>query len=236
MPYRIAIIEDDTVVLELIEKILKEQKYNTCSCTSGKPAFKLIKDYCPQLVILDLYLPDINGLRVLADIKKDELIKHIPVIIITGKYKEISDVIKGFEDGADDYITKPFNYDELVARIEAVLRRTYRRRRPLKYTKTGEIYIDLENCKIYIGNNPINCSNMEIKVLKLLLGKPGKTIYKMDIIEKIWSDYDENYDRVRTLDKLISRLRKKLGEKGAELIKTVYGKGYRFQPEYISLK
>ena len=227
MSCKVIVIEDDVEILNVIKRTLNKENYQAIAYTSGRNVIESIIEIQPQLILLDINLPDINGLELLKNINGNPLINSIPAILMTGKYKKEEDVVKGLRNGAADYIVKPFTPDLLMARIETVLRRNYSRSNPSRYIKAGRISINLTCYAAYKDNELISLSKAEFKLLHFLIRKPGIVLESLEIIEYVWRDYEGREDRMKTLNKLVNRLRNKLGDDGAVLIKTEYGVGYK---------
>ena len=204
----IYIVEDDTDIRELETYALKNSGYDVQSFGESKSFFKACADVKPQLVILDVMLPDFDGLSVLEKLRKDKSTKNIPVILVTAKSSEM-DKVKGLDMGADDYLTKPFSVLELISRVRAILRRCTVEESKHIVTSNGE---------------PCTLTYKEYELLKYLLNNKGMALTRENIIINVWG-YDFEGES-RTVDMHITTLRQKLGECG-NLIKTVRNVGYK---------
>ena len=226
MDKKILVIEDDVNIVELIKFNLEANNYIVDVAYQGKEGLMKIYDFMPDLILLDIMMPELDGLGVLNQLRNDDKIKNIPVIIVTAKSSEL-DKIVGFEIGADDYITKPFSVNELVSRVKAHLRRSDREIN--KFTKKVIEYknfiIDLEKYEVLKDGKIISLSLKEFEVLKLLLENRGKAMTRDQLLDEVWG-YDY-YGETRTVDVHIRHLRSKLDtDKENSIIHTVRGIGY----------
>ena len=225
----ILVVEDDSDIRELISFNLKNEGYQVFEANDGEVGIDKARNNNPDLILLDLMLPGIQGLDVCRIIKSDQETKEIPIIMVTALGQE-EDIVKGLETGADDYITKPFSIKVLIARVNAVLKRSIE----VGEDKSKDILINGINIKtrsreVWVNKNLINdLTFSEFQILYLLAGHPGWVFTRYQIIDKIRGD---NYPVTdRSVDFQIVGLRKKLGDAG-KLIKTVRGVGYRFTPD-----
>ena len=225
----ILVVEDDSDIRELISFNLKNEGHQVFEAKDGEVGIDKARKKLPDLILLDLMLPGIQGLDVCRIIKSDQETKEIPIIMVTALGQE-EDIVKGLETGADDYITKPFSIKVLIARVNAVLKRSIE----VGEDKSKDILINGINIKtrsreVWVNKNPINdLTFSEFQILYLLAGHPGWVFTRYQIIDKIRGD---NYPVTdRSVDFQIVGLRKKLGDAG-KLIKTVRGVGYRFTPD-----
>ncbi|EKE03645.1 MAG: hypothetical protein ACD_20C00173G0004 [uncultured bacterium] len=224
----ILIVEDEEDILELIKYNLYKEGYDVNGVTSGEDALKVIKskEVSPDLVILDLMLPDLDGFEVCKFLKNNLLTQHISIIMLTAKGAE-SDIIAGLDIGADDYITKPFSPKVLIARIKTVFRReTKKTLDDSSIVKIDNLTINSSKYEVLIQDKPIKLTNNEFKALFLLASQRGWVFTRNQIINAInGNEYDVTD---RSIDVLIVGLRKKLGNY-SEYIETVHGVGYRFK-------
>ena len=225
----ILVVEDDLDIRELISFNLANEGHQVFEANDGEVGIDKARNNNPDLILLDLMLPGIQGLDVCRIIKSDQETKEIPIIMVTALGQE-EDIVKGLETGADDYITKPFSIKVLIARVNAVLKRSIE----VGEDKSKDILINGINIKtrsreVWVNKNPINdLTFSEFQILHLLAGHPGWVFTRYQIIDKIRGD---NYPVTdRSVDFQIVGLRKKLGDAG-KLIKTVRGVGYRFTPD-----
>ncbi len=225
----ILIVEDEQDIVELLTYNLDQEGYNTLFCTSGEDALSMVHQKEPDLILLDLMLPGVDGLDVCRTLKQGENTRDIPIVILTAK-SEDSDVITGLEIGADDYLTKPFSPKILVARIRSVLRRnrTVRKQPANRMMKIHDINIDISKHQVICGGEQVNLSATEFSILVFLAQNPGWVFSRGQIIGAVkGEDYPVTE---RSVDVQILGLRKKLGDRG-RFIQTVRGVGYRLQME-----
>ncbi|MCP4217800.1 MAG: response regulator transcription factor [bacterium] len=218
------VIEDEPDILELISIHLRKAGYEVEAFMEAAPMFAVLRKKIPDIFILDLMLPDTDGLDVCKTIKKNPLHSHIPVIMVTAKTDEF-DVVLGLELGADDYIPKPFSPRELTARVKAVLRRGT----PVvpagpQRIEIGDIVIDPERFEVSIRGRKIDLTTTEFSILKMLAKKPGLVFSREKILDLLWGNEKDVFDR--TVDVHIKHLRDKLGSDG-KLIKNIRGVGYK---------
>lgn len=226
----VLIVDDEEDILQLIRYNLEKEGYRTITTTSGEQALYEAKRNLPNLIILDLMLPGVDGIEVCKQLRAVEETKLIPILMVTAKSEE-SDIITGLEVGADDYITKPFSPKVLVARVRAIMRRS--RRNPLHagrepYIKIHDIQIDTTRHEVTAGIQQVALSVTEFSILEFLARNPGWVFSRNQIIGAVkGEDYPVTE---RSVDVQILGLRKKLGEQG-RMIETVRGIGYRMKEE-----
>jgi two-component system alkaline phosphatase synthesis response regulator PhoP len=227
MEAKILIVDDEKNIVELIKFHLKKENYRVIEAYKGKDALDLYRKEKPDLIILDVMLPDMGGFEVCKTIRKES---RVPIIMLTAKGEEI-DKILGFELGADDYITKPFSPRELLARIKAVLKRIRTFNIDTNQIKVGPFKINVNKREIYKNDVLLELKPKEFDLLKLFITNPGRVFTRQYLLEQIWG-YDYLGD-TRTVDVHIRRLRQKIEEndKNATYIKTVHGVGYKFVVE-----
>lgn len=217
----IYIVEDDINIREIERYALKNSGYEVEEFECGADFFKRLKKHTPGLVILDIMLPDEDGMSILAKIRADKKTAKIPVIMVTAKATEM-DKVKGLDSGADDYITKPFGVMELISRVKALLRRT-KDAEVESQMKYGEIVIDDDKHAVTIGGNPCELTYKEYELLKYLVRNKGIVVSRDKLLSKVWGFEYEG--ETRTVDAHVKTLRQKLGEAGS-CIKTVRNVGY----------
>lgn len=222
---KILIVEDDTDIAELVEYNLEKEGYQALKTDNGRKALEIIKSQLPQLIILDLMLPEVDGFEICKTVKHDEKTRHIPIIMLTAKGEE-TDVIVGLRLGADDYVTKPFSPKVLMARVKAVLRRDTAKKKPGEIRQIGQLTIDMLKHQIFYKDASLELTNIEFNILEFLSRSPGRVYNRDQIMDNAWKDGKFVVDRA--VDVHIRSLRKKLG-KGGDLIETVRGVGYRFK-------
>lgn len=222
----IGIIDDEPDIIKLVSINLKKSGFKTLGFTSAKDFLKEIKKTHLDLIILDLMLPDMDGIEVCKYLKSNNQYSSIPIIMLTAKDDEL-DKILGLELGADDYVTKPFSPKELVARVKAVLRRNHRKKNEnTKVLKIGDIVIDLQKYEVSIKNKKINLTTTEFKILTILAEKEGWIFSREHLLDLLWGKEKIVIDR--TIDVHIRHLREKLGDLG-KIIKNIRGVGYKLK-------
>lgn len=221
---KILVVEDEEKLRKSVEKFLISEGFTVCSADNGMDAVKKIKTEIPDLMILDIMLPELSGIQVCQIVRQDS---DIPIIIVTALGSE-EDILTGLGKGADDYIVKPFRMRELVARIQAVLRR----RLPAQFLKKvlylGELTIDLETLRLLKNGNRISLTPTEFRLLSMLAKEPGRAFTRLQLLEGAIGESYENYERV--IDTHIFNLRRKIESNRGKprYIETVFGIGYRF--------
>lgn len=225
--YTILIIEDEPDISELIEYSLTQSGYNIIVSDNGEKGIEVTRKHSPDLILLDLMLPGINGIDVCRILKNDNDTSDVSIIMLTALGQE-EDIIKGLETGADDYVTKPFSFPVLEARIQSVLRRGKNDNNENENVSKFGISISSRKREVHIDGEKIeDLTFTEFQILHLLASHPGWVFTRYQIIDKIRGD---NYPVTdRSVDFQIVGLRKKMGKKG-KLINTIRGVGYRFQP------
>lgn len=223
----IYIVEDEESIRELIHCTLTSNGYNTSLFSNSTDMLSQVVMNLPDMILLDVMLPDIDGFDTLKILKNNIKTKGIPIILITAKSSEI-DKVKGLDLGADDYITKPFGILELLARIRACMRRKEGCNNSSKLLKTDSISINLDTMEVFKDGELIELTLKEFNLLKLLIQNSKKVLERKDILETIWG-YDF-IGETRTLDMHIKTLRTKLGDniETPKYIKTIRGIGYKF--------
>lgn len=216
-------VEDDESIREIEMYTLQTMNFKTRSFENGTSFFKALKEKKPDLVILDLMLPDEDGSDILRRIRGNSATKELPVIIASAKTAEY-DKVKNLDSGADDYLTKPFGMMEMVSRVKAVLRRTQRREEKDRIERDG-VKILLKRHEVFVNGEEIELTLKEYGLLKLLITHPETVFSREDIMDQIWET--GFYGETRTVDVHVRTLRQKLGEAGKH-IETVRGVGYRY--------
>ncbi|CDF57846.1 winged helix-turn-helix domain-containing protein [Thermobrachium celere] len=225
---KILIIDDELHIVELIKYNLEMNGYKVYYALNGTDGINLAYEKKPDLILLDIMLPEIDGFEVCKKIKRDDELADIPIIMLTAKGEEF-DKILGLELGADDYITKPFSVRELVARIKAVLRRNTKEEKQQSVINIGNLTIDLERHEVLKDGRKIELTLKEFELLKLLVLNKGKVMTRDFLLDKIWGY--EYYGETRTVDVHVRHLRQKIedDDKNPRYIETVRGIGYKFK-------
>ena len=218
---RVLLIEDDPTTAESIELILRKADLNTYVTDSGEEGIELAKLYDYDLILLDLSLPDMDGYDVLRKLRLSRI--GTPTLILTGQ-DGIDSKLKGFSVGADDYLTKPFDREELIARIHAIVRRSKGHAQPI--ISTGKIAVNLDAKTVEADGHPVHLTGKEYQMLELLSLRKGSTLTKEMFLNHLYGGMDE--PEVKIIDVFICKLRKKLAlaTEGANYIETVWGRGY----------
>ena len=224
MPFKILIIEDEKNISEIVEKYLLKEGYATLIANDGIEGLALFRDSNPDLVISDVMMPTIDGFEVLREIR---LISDVPVIMLTAKQEEV-DRLKGFENGADDYVTKPFSTKELVRRVMVMLKRTYKAIEDKQVLIEGELKLDLNKQKLYKNEDEIDITSKEFQIIYAFFKNPRQILSREQLIELAFSNGFDGFDR--TIDAHIKKIRHKIEEdtKNPKYLKTKYGAGYIF--------
>ncbi|MDR0419654.1 MAG: response regulator transcription factor [Prevotellaceae bacterium] len=225
--YRILVVDDEADLCEILQFNLENDGHLVDVANSAEEA--LIKDMASyDLLLLDVMMGEMSGFKMADVLRKQSSTANIPIIFLTAKDAE-NDIITGFSLGADDYISKPFSIRQVLARVNAVLKRTSNKQAEAQPTeqnlKYEELLLNIEKKKVTISNEEIELTKKEFEILRLLLSQPGKVFSREDILTKIWKD--DVYVVDRTIDVNITRLRKKLGKYGKNII-TRTGYGYSF--------
>lgn len=224
---RILIIDDELNIVELLKYNLEAVGYKVFYALTGKDGLDLSIQKKPDIILLDIMLPEMDGFDVCKEIKKNKDTENIAIIMLTAKSEEF-DKILGLEIGADDYITKPFSIRELQARIKAVLRRNYKKDTN-KIVSIGELTIDFNKHEVLKSGNIIELTLKEFELLKLFLLNKGKVLTRDFLLDKVWGY--EYYGETRTVDVHVRHLRQKIedNDKNPLYIETVRGIGYKFK-------
>lgn len=227
MKEKILIVDDEKDIVKLLDYNLKKENFRTIAAYNGNKALELAGREHPDVVILDLMLPDVDGLEVCRMLKKDAKTSSIPIVMLTAKGQE-ADKIVGLELGADDYVTKPFSPRELIARIRAVLRRLKEKERLPEAFEAGDLMIDFSKIWVGVKGKPVDVTAKEFELLKALIKASGRVLSRDYLLNAIWGMDQSLEIQTRTVDAHITTLRKKLkGE--ARRIVTVKNYGYRFE-------
>jgi DNA-binding response OmpR family regulator len=220
---KVLVVDDDVKTVELIRLYLDRDGYQVLTAYDGIEALRLARESCPDLIVLDLMLPDIDGLEVCRTLRHES---DVPIIMLTARTTD-QDKLTGLGLGADDYVTKPFSPKVLVARVRAVLRRLPGERGP-EEMKRGELSMDFTKYEAFFAGRPLNLTSVEFRLLGILVQEPGRVCTRASLIEEALGYDFEGFDR--TIDVHILNLRRKLEPDPSHprYIKTVYGVGYKF--------
>jgi DNA-binding response OmpR family regulator len=221
----VLIIEDDPDIVELVRYNLEQENYSVVVAETGEKGLDLAWSDPPQLVLLDLGLPGIQGLEVCRVLKGSPRTQEVPVVMLTAKGEE-DDVVAGLEIGADDYVRKPFRVRELVARVRAILRRTPQAKAPQEQIMAGPLVIDLPRHEVYKNKQLITLTRAEFRLLRTLVMNAGRVLTREQLLNEITEGTTYIIDR--NVDVHVRAVRKKLGD-ARDLIATVRGVGYKFR-------
>ncbi len=223
----ILIIEDEKDIVDLLEYHLKQSGFSVTSALDGSTGLERARKKSPNLIILDLMLPGMDGKDICRSLRSNPLTQSIPILMLTAKAEE-TDRLIGFELGADDYVTKPFSPKELVLRVKAILRRREVDQESEKTIRVGDLLIDIDRHDVSIKKSPVRLTSTEFKLLVELASKRGRVQTREHLLDRVWGYTYEGY--ARTVDTHVRRLREKLGPLG-DSIETIRGVGYRFREE-----
>ncbi len=221
----VMVIEDEKEIRDLVRYNLEKAGYRVTAAANGEEGLQQLFASRPDALVLDLMLPGMNGLEIVRELRAEPLTHDLPVLVLTARSAEM-DKLLGFEQGADDYLTKPFSPRELVARVKALLRRT-RPTGPARVMEVGPLRVDLDGHEIRCAGARLDLTPREFDLLAFLARNPGRVLSRDELLRKVWG-----YDYVgetRTVDVHVRRLRAKLGEHHA-MVATVLGAGYKLAP------
>lgn len=229
MAHKILVVDDELTLLNTVQAYLKQEGYTVQTAVNGRDALHIFHTFQPDLIVLDIMLPEIDGLEVLRQLRQES---DVYVIMLTARADEMDKVV-GLTVGADDYVTKPFSPRELVARIKAALRRMGGGRAVKESLVSCRIRLDVAGRLAWKDNHPLDLTPIEFDLLYVLMQHHGRALSRDQLIEKVWGfDY---YGDDRVVDVHIGRLRKKIEDDPGQpdLIVTVWGSGYRFEDEIL---
>lgn len=225
MPVSIVVVEDDQDICEILKFNLELENFQVTIFHDGEKALDFLIDHPPDLLVLDLLLPGMNGLEIARTLRAETLTERLPILMLTARSTE-DDILRGFEKGADDYLTKPFRPKEFIARVQALLRRSgIGLDQKLSFR---DLQINFSDRTVLSGANPLNLTPKEFKILQALYEAKGRVLSRFQLLSIAWGyDYD---GEPRTVDVHVRRLRAKLGD-NSDLIQTVTGFGYRLHAD-----
>lgn len=233
MTQRILVVDDDRQIVRLLRAYLEKDGFRVLVAYDGSTALQIWRSERPDLVLLDIMLPNRDGWEITRVVRADPTLAATPIIMITARVED-QDKIVGLEIGADDYVTKPFNPREVMARVRAVLRRAQGEPVAPRVLEAGPVRIDLDRYETQFNGQPVSLTPTEFQLLRALAEHPGRTLTRLELIEKGLGYSYEGVDR--TVDSHIKNLRHKLDRVGgigvgAQIIETVFGVGYRLRPD-----
>ncbi|CAB4590834.1 MAG: response regulator [Actinobacteria bacterium] len=226
-PIRALVVDDESSISDLVSIALKYEKFEVRTASSGRDAVAAAKDFDPDVIVLDIMLPDFDGIEVMKRIRSEQ--KDIPVLFLTAK-DDVKDRIAGLTAGGDDYVTKPFSIEELVARIRGIVRRTLVATTSHEdpEIRVDDLVLNEETYEVFRGDNRVELTATEFELLRYLMRNPKRVLSKAQILDRVWS-YDFG-GRSSIVEIYISYLRKKIDTLGPALIHTVRGVGYVIRP------
>jgi len=220
---RILVVDDEPDAIELIRFNLKASGYEVLTAEDGEEALAKARKFSPDMILLDVMLPEIDGLEVCKILRRDPATASLPIIMLTAKASEIDRVL-GLEFGADDYVTKPFSPRELMLRVRNLLKRKESSKEEVERFQMRDIELDVSKYEVKIMGQPIDLTPTEFKLLQILMERKGRVQSRDRLLQDVWG-YDQLID-TRTVDTHVRRLREKMGE-AADYVVTVRGVGYR---------
>ncbi len=226
-PIRALVVDDESSISDLVSIALKYEKFEVRTASSGRDAVAAAKEFDPDVIVLDIMLPDFDGIEVMKRIRSEQ--KDIPVLFLTAK-DDVKDRIAGLTAGGDDYVTKPFSIEELVARIRGIVRRTLVATTSHEdpEIRVDDLVLNEETYEVFRGDNRVELTATEFELLRYLMRNPKRVLSKAQILDRVWS-YDFG-GRSSIVEIYISYLRKKIDTLGPALIHTVRGVGYVIRP------
>ena len=226
-PARILVVDDERSITDLVSMALRYEGLEVEVANAGRDALDSMSRFRPQLVVLDVMLPDLSGFEVLERMTRDGIGGRVPVLFLTAR-DTLDDKLRGFTLGGDDYMTKPFSIEELIVRIRAILRRAHGDGAHSSRLAVADLELDEDSHEVYRGATPIELTPTEFKLLHYLMLNSGRVVSKSQILDRVWNyDFDGNANVVEIY---ISYLRKKIDSAGPRLIHTVRGVGYSLRP------
>jgi two-component system, OmpR family, alkaline phosphatase synthesis response regulator PhoP len=222
-PIKILLVDDEPDILEFLGYNLKKEGFEVLTASNGKDALQLAKKEVPQLIILDVMMPEMDGIETCRQLREEKELKDVVIAFLTARGEDYTQ-IAGFEVGADDYITKPIKPRVFISRVKALLRRAQTGHGAESNTLFGDVRIDKEKHSVFKGDVEISLPKKEFRLFALLSSKPGKVFTREYILDQVWGD--EVIVGDRTIDVHIRKLREKIGD---EYFKTVKGVGYKFE-------
>jgi two-component system, OmpR family, alkaline phosphatase synthesis response regulator PhoP len=228
MAHRILVVDDDVKIVRLVQSYLEEAGMIVFTAFDGETAIHTLRRERPDLVVLDLMLPHRDGWEVTRWVRADKHLADIPILMLTARIEDAEKII-GLELGADDYLTKPFNPLEVVARIKAILRRTRQELQPPHVLEANGLRVDLDAYTVSLNGHSVDVTRTEFAVLRTMMEYPNRTFTRDELIEHALGYAYEGMER--TLDSHIKNLRKKIETEDRRFIETVFGVGYRFREE-----
>lgn len=227
MTQTILVVDDEAKLRDMLRVYLEQEGYRVVEASQGREALYVARYEKPDLIILDLMMPEMGGYEFMRIFSKEA---DTPVIMLTAKVED-QDKIIGLGLGADDYVTKPFNVQELIARVRAVLRRLHKATAQPDLLRAFDLMLDRTGRTVKVGNHFVELTPSEFEILSILMAAPGRVFSRLDLLDRMSGDAYEGYER--TIDVHVRNLRTKIepDPKNPQYVETVYGMGYRFAPE-----
>jgi len=226
---KVLVVEDEEALSQLLSYYLGKEGFDVALCADGDEALLAVDEESPDIVLLDWMLPHVSGVEICRQIRARTTSRDLPVIMLTARGEE-EDRIRGLEQGADDYVTKPFSMTELVARVRAVLRRT----RPTlagNVATFGDLVLDRDTMRVHRGDREVRVGPTEFRLLDVLMQRPGRVFSREQLLDRVWGT--DVYVEIRTVDVHVGRLRKALNKRGqSDPIRTVRASGYALDETY----
>lgn len=222
-PAKILVVDDEKDVTDLVAYHVRAKGWQVETLTDSTRILEVSRRFAPDVMILDVMMPGVDGLQICRLFKADPALREVPIVLLTARAEE-EDRIQGFETGADDYVCKPFSPRELVLRVQGLLKRRSERPENRSAYTAGPIRLDEELHEVRVNDQPVELTATEFRLLSLLMGRRGRVQTREQLLVNVWN-YDEDME-TRTVDTHVRRLREKLGP-AADLIETVRGVGYR---------
>ncbi len=226
MKHKIVVVEDDKIICKMVAQALEAEGYYVQSAKEGKEGVRLIDSVKPDLAILDWNLPEMNGIQICQYIRSRSELSQTAILMLTA-FGEMSQKVSAFETGADDYITKPFDIQELLARVKSLLRRSGGRPETGEVIRVGIVEVDTRAHKVLIKGREVRLRPKEFEILLILIQSPGRMLTRQLLMERVWG-YDPHQVTTHTVDTHMARLRDQLGPEASKLIETIPGFGYKF--------
>lgn len=219
---KILVVEDDVTIARFVELELTHAGYEVQKVADGDSAVGVVVEYCPDLIILDLMLPGIDGLEVARQVRQQG--ENMPILMLTAR-SETQDVVTGFDAGADDYLRKPFEVPELLSRVRALLKRTEHDRTAMPY-RVGDIELDPSSRSVTVKGEAVDFTAKEYDLLEFFVANAGRVVSRDEILEKVWAGQHSTDSNV--IEVFVCHLRNKIGDKDNHIIRTIRGVGYFF--------
>lgn len=218
----VLIVEDDQTIARFVELELSHAGYDVCKAADGETALQVVAESTPDLIILDLMIPGIDGLEVARRVRESG--HNMPILMLTAR-SETQDVVTGFDAGADDYMRKPFEIPELLSRVRALLKRT-EHDRPAVQFKAANVELDPASRSVHVGGSEVNFTAKEYDLLEYMVSNAGRVISRDEILEEVWGGQASTDSNV--IEVFVSHLRNKIGDDDNSVIRTIRGVGYFF--------